>query len=353
MIKVKITVGWHKNKLGTPPYGDNLSIFNFTNTKDNIYNNKKYFVNSNIEKPDYWFILENTKSNKIESVNIEKKNIYFLNSETRYEPSFFLRPSKEKFLKQFNHVYSPNFINSKNVSNVPPFLMWRLRGDPFNDFFEDSDLDFYQNFNPVKDRLLSVYCTTKQITEVQKVRLDFVKKLKEILGDDLHWYGADLKTKTKIEGVGRYKYHLVLENQLQNNFISEKLYDAFLGNSYPIYAGAPNAHEYFNSDSFSEINLNDFNGSIKKITDCLSSNKERKYAHSINESKIQILEKFNIIKRIDEIIENDEPKNKELPSKTYIYPKIHFQNKSFIAKLSFGINRRLKNISQYLEKFYN
>ena len=46
---------------------------------------------------------------------------------------------KQKFLKQFNHVYSPNFINSKNVSNVPPFLMWRLRGDPFNDFFEDSD----------------------------------------------------------------------------------------------------------------------------------------------------------------------------------------------------------------------
>ena len=36
-------------------------------------------------------------------------------------------------------------------------------------------------------------------------------------GDDLHWYGYENKTKDKIEGIGSYKYHLVLENQLGHN----------------------------------------------------------------------------------------------------------------------------------------
>ena len=185
MIKVKITVGWHRDKPGTPPYRDNLSIFNFTNSQDNIFNGKKYYINSEIENPDFWFILENTKSNRIENVNISKSKIYFLNSETRYEPSYFMRPSKEKFLNQFDKIYSPNFINLENIINVPPFLSWRLRGDPFTDFSSISDLDFYSQFNPKKEKLLSVYCTTKQITEIQKVRLDFVTKLKNIFGDDM------------------------------------------------------------------------------------------------------------------------------------------------------------------------
>lgn len=353
MIKVKITVGWHRDKPGTPPYRDNLSIFNFTNSQDNIFNGKKYFINSEIENPDFWFILENTKSNRIENVNISKSKIYFLNSETRYEPSYFMRPSKEKFLTQFDKVYSPNFINLENIINVPPFLSWRLRGDPFADFSSISDLDFYSQFNPKKEKLLSVYCTTKQITEIQKVRLDFVTKLKNIFGDDLDWYGADKKTKTKIDGVGRYKYHLVLENQLQHNFISEKLYDSFLGNAYPIYAGASNAKNYFNEKSFCSINLNDFNGSVKNIIDCISDDTHDKNIQALQDSKLTVLDKFNLIKRIDQIIENS-PQNYEEDSKTVsIYPKIYFQNKSFSAKLLFKLNQILNKTSVYLEKFYN
>ena len=59
MIKVKISIGWHQLKSGIPSYSEDLSIFNFTNTNDNIYNNKQFFINSNIENPDFWFILEN------------------------------------------------------------------------------------------------------------------------------------------------------------------------------------------------------------------------------------------------------------------------------------------------------
>ena len=139
MIKVKISIGWHKNTKGTPPYGEDLSIFNFTNSKENIFNDKKYYINSKVDNPDYWFVLENTRFNSQENTSIAKDKLYFLNSETRYEPSYFLKPSKELFLKQFDKVYSPNFINMNNVKNAPPYLMWRLRGDPFDDINDALD----------------------------------------------------------------------------------------------------------------------------------------------------------------------------------------------------------------------
>ena len=180
MIKVKISIGWHKNTKGTPPYGEDLSIFNFTNSKENIFNDKKYYINSKVDNPDYWFVLENTRFNSQENTSIANDKLYFLNSETRYEPSYFLKPSKELFLKQFDKVYSPNFINMNNVKNAPPYLMWRLRGDPFDDINDVSDIEFFKNLSIKKEALLSVYCTTKQITEIQKVRLDFVKKLKKL-----------------------------------------------------------------------------------------------------------------------------------------------------------------------------
>lgn len=353
MIKIKVSVGWHKNKRNTPAYGNNLSIYNFTNSEDNIYNNKKYYINAEIEDPDYWFILENTRKNSSERVHVPQGNVYFLNSETRYEPSYFMRPSKENFLKQFSKVYSPNFINLKNVVNTPPFLMWRLRGDPFDDFHKNADVEFYKNYSPEKKFLISVYCTNKQITEIQKVRLDFVRKLKDILGDDLHWYGADKKTETKIDGIANYKYHLVLENQINNNFISEKFYDAFLGGSYPIYAGAPNAGEYFDSKSFKSINLNDFNGSIENILSCIRSNNYEKNISNIKNSKLITLNDFNLIKRIDNIVEADLLYKNTPKTQKIVYPKIYFENKSKLAKLIFAINIRVKRLYSYLESFYN
>ncbi len=63
MLKIKISVGWNM-PFQSNSSSNELSIFNFTNTKNNIYNNKKFFINSEVEEPDFWFIVENTDSEK-------------------------------------------------------------------------------------------------------------------------------------------------------------------------------------------------------------------------------------------------------------------------------------------------
>ncbi len=354
MLKVKISIGWNM-PFQSKEKNKELSIFNFTNTKDNTYNGKKFYINSEVKEPDFWFIIENTDSRQKETVNIDKKNIIFLGSETRYQPSYFLLKSKKEFLSQFSTIYSPNYLNLRNSVNEPAFLNWKLRGDPFENKYNDSDIEFYKNFKPEKSKLLSVYCTGKQINEIHKVRFDFVKKLKSIFGDDLHWYGFENKTKDKIEGIGSYKYHLVLENQLGHNLMSEKLYDSYLGNSYPIYAGATNAEDYFPNKSLSKINLNDFNSSIETIKDCISNNYYEKNYDELIEARKVVLERFNLIKRIDRIVEQSlrvESKN-NYKSEITIYPKFYFEGNNRLSRTLFSINKRLKKLSTYFEKFYS
>jgi hypothetical protein len=350
MLKVKVSIGWN-----FPFRSDSLSIYNFTNSKDNIYNNKKFFINTEVEEPDYWFILENTFSTKIEKVKINKDNIIFLGSDSRYEPSYFLLNSKQEFLSQFHTVYSHTAVNLKNSLNEPSFCNWKLRGDPFETKFKESDIDFYENFHPKKTKLLSVYCTDKQVNEVQKVRFDFVKKLKKELGDELHWYGYENKTEDKIEGIASYKYHLVLENNLLPNTMTEKLFDSYLGNSYPIYSGAANAEEYFPKNSFTRINMHDFNGSINTIKDCISNNYYETNHGELLEAKKVVLERFNLIKRIDEIVEKrlNTPLVKNLKSESIIYPKFHYEGKTKLSRILFSINQRIKKLTNYLEEFYS
>ena len=143
MLKIKISVGWNM-PFQSDSGSNKLSIYNFTNTKDNIYNNKKFYINSEVEEPDFWFIIENTDSRKVEKVKINKDNIIFLGSETRYEPSYFLLNSKREFLSQFDTIYSPNYLNLKNSINEPAFLNWKLRGDPFEEHFKESDIEFFK-----------------------------------------------------------------------------------------------------------------------------------------------------------------------------------------------------------------
>ena len=102
MLKIKISLGWSMPLKGTNPYNNDLPIFNFTNTSNNVYNNKKFYINSEIENPDFWFVVENTRKAEIEKVEIPSNRVYLLNSETRYNDRYYRRSSKKKFINQFS-----------------------------------------------------------------------------------------------------------------------------------------------------------------------------------------------------------------------------------------------------------
>jgi hypothetical protein len=344
MIKVKITI---PGKIKYP------NIFNFTNTSDNIFNNKKYYINTYVDSPDFWFINENLYKKNYEEVKIDKKNIIFLGSETIYDEDYFLKNTKINYLNQFDSIFSPKPIYLNQSENTPPFLPWKLRGGAFEKKYPESDIEYYENLFPIKNKLMSVYSSLKDITEHQKLRINFLNILQNRFDGDIDFFGRDIKkTATKEKGILNYKYHIVIENNIYKNIISEKIFDSYLGLSYPLYSGGSNLEDFFPIESFTKLDLNDFTGSIQKIEHILENDPYDKKVKVLKNARNIVLNKFNLIYRIYEIVESKLLLPKNSKKIVRIYSKKHFENKSFSGKLSFQINSKLTKIIDYLQKFY-
>ncbi len=77
-----------------------------------------------------------------------------------------------------------------------------------------------------------------------------VRALKEILGDQLDFYGRGIRDiQDKWEAIVPYRYHIAIENSEVEHYWTEKLADSFLGGAFPFYIGAPNIHAYFEPSS--------------------------------------------------------------------------------------------------------
>jgi hypothetical protein len=64
---------------------------------------------------------------------------------------------------------------------------------------------------------------------------------------------------TKLETIARYSFCLALENSIEPDYVTEKIFDAFAAGTVPIYLGAPNvaefvpAHSYIDAGAFPSV----------------------------------------------------------------------------------------------------
>ncbi|MFA6156736.1 glycosyltransferase family 10 domain-containing protein [Mesorhizobium sp.] len=64
--------------------------------------------------------------------------------------------------------------------------------------------------------------------------------------------GPDLGRKTKIETIARHRFCLALENSIEPDYVTEKIYDAFEAGTVPVYLGAPNVSDFVPANSYVE-----------------------------------------------------------------------------------------------------
>jgi hypothetical protein len=125
---------------------------------------------------------------------------------------------------------------------------------------------------PEKKRDFSVICSNQESTLGHRQRLRFVRALKNHFGDRIDWFGNGVNSiPTKWEGLADYRFSLVVENQQRSNIITEKLWDPILTWTTPIYAGAPNVHDYLPNEALTTIDIDDLAGSITLIEELLST----------------------------------------------------------------------------------
>lgn len=187
------------------------------------------------------------------------------------------------FLSQFGLVISPFSFNTGGVPLhiTQTGLPW-FYGIQFNGSGPEPVLSFEDlvSMRPKEKRpSVSVVCSTKSKLPRHRERLKFIAALQDHLGDRLIVRGRGFAPiSDKAEAIDGSRYHLVLENSDLGCFWTEKLADAFLGWTLPLFAGPRAALNDFPDGSIIFIDLEDQGASVAKIERILE---EDPYEHRL------------------------------------------------------------------------
>jgi len=137
------------------------------------------------------------------------------------------------FHRRFYRILS---CNAKLLGSIPNGIYF---------VFGDSWVADWRRADVTKSRLLSLIASNKRRLVGHKLRHRIVKRMAAagIAGDVM---GRGYRAfEDKAEGLAPYRYSVVIENSREPGYFTEKLVDALLLNTVPIYWGAPDIADFF------------------------------------------------------------------------------------------------------------
>lgn len=240
---------------------------------------------------DFWVI-----------VNLPSSQDYFEPSRTiifQMEPislSGMWKQIENEKGEQFLHIFS----HSQEFNN----LEWHL----------SKTCDELLNQKIVKsfDQTVSTVLSGKYFDEGHILRVDFVKYAEKHV--DFHVFGSNtfdykqykgsLPSHQKDNGMFPYKYVFNAENHNHDFYVTEKLVDAILSECLCFYWGCPNLEEWIDSRAFVRLDLNDKQGSLEIIKQCLENGEWEKRIDIIRQEKRRILNDLQFFPRLENFLKS-------------------------------------------------
>lgn len=195
---------------------------------------------------DYWIVWAGSPGRCV--LDVARENTLFLAGEP---PSKKVYP--RRFYAQFHRlVCTQGEYPHPRVAFDALGLNWHIGYDrATGQYAQGYDELSVLPMPDVKQDRVSVICSNLTTTRGQRDRLTLLDSLKQVLGDRLVHLGRGFEPiDDKLDGVLPYRYHLVLENSISDDYWTEKLADAYLGWAFPMYVGCENLARYFPSASF-------------------------------------------------------------------------------------------------------
>ena len=187
------------------------------------------------------------------------------------EPPEVMRYPK-KFLDQFSAVFSPRFDYLQSAHNfvfAEGMLPFHVGFDTQKSGKQMRSLNDIREERVPKKYLISVIQSRKNMTLIQKLRLDFIKKLKRDL-PELEIFGAGTNpVLDKADVLLASKFTISIENSVHEGYWTEKLIDPILCRCVPIYFGDPNILNSFSSPVI--IDIYNYRSSLKEILKTLNN----------------------------------------------------------------------------------
>lgn len=180
-----------------------------------------------------------------------------------------------------------------------------IRSQTGNVWFHGQDYDtLKKNKNLNKPELFSTVCSSKQQAHTMHAkRYNFTQRLKKDI-PELEIFGHGVRyIEKKYQALNPYRYHLVIENHIGPHVWTEKLADAFLALTIPIYYGCPNITEYFPEESLITIDLDDYEKTLEKIQAVIYTEGEyERRLMAVHKARDLILDTYNFPAMIHNIV---------------------------------------------------
>jgi len=315
-----------------------------------------FLINVNVRECDGWVVLNDLQED-IEETICPPERTLFMNFEPPTQRSY-----PAEFLSQFNALVTccGHDFRHPNIHETFPPVPWYIGIRLKRHHVPDSKLTSVLNYDdlknlqpPTKNKLMSVICTNRLFTEGHYTRNKFVKQLLAHFGNKIDVFGDGFRfLPDKLEATINYEYHIVIENGCFPHYWTEKLSDAFLAWSYPIYHGCPNIFEYFDHGSMSLIDISSAEASIKAIENVLEQHPWSSRLPIIAKAREKVLDEYNLFPRIIKILKiSNEPSEKrrvQLRSVKKITGRARTALRQVRNKMQFGLG--ITNILPFLKR---
>lgn len=157
---------------------------------------------------------------------------------------------------------------------------------------------------PDKSRDISmVWSGKKQRHTWHRKRHEFMSRIRDAL-PGLDVYGRGVRElDDKAEALDAYRYHIAIENHVGLHHWTEKLSDAFLGHTLPLYYGCPNVLDYFPEQSLIRIDIGNFDAALATIRAAIEGDEYTRRLPAIREARRRVLEEYNLMAVLSREIE--------------------------------------------------
>lgn len=284
-------------------------------SQKNKWGEYSFSVNEDIPECDMWVIWGGL--NKPQKTICTKGNTLFITNEP---PS--VKKYSTSFLNQFSTILTcESKIKHKEIIQKQQCLPWWIGFDINNTQKDKKTYDQLINSNITeKTKNISIIISNKKFTAGHEKRVVFLKKLQEIFKDNLDVYGKGFnEIPDKWDALAPYKYTIVFENSSINDYWTEKLSDAFLCNTYPIYYGCKNIYDYFPKNSLTLIDINNLEDAIKTIKKIIEDDYWEKSKADLLQAKDMILNKYQLFPTLISIYKQRDTDSKK--EQIIIYPE--------------------------------
>ncbi|MGE5609756.1 MAG: glycosyltransferase family 10 domain-containing protein [Bacillota bacterium] len=244
------------------------------------------FVTEPADECDYAVVLTYPKESMV--VRCPEDHLWLLLQE----------PPTEGFraFHQGSRVYSRIFTQDPTLRGTQylhsqPALPWHI----------NKDYEYLKQCGvPEKTRRLSWITSNAKLLRGHRARLQFLEQLKAKVEFDL--FGKGIRyIEDKWDGLASHCYTIAVENFSGPYYWTEKIADALLSWTMPIYYGCTNIESYFPKEAMVRIDLHDPDV-VEKVQEVVASDRWKQNLDAIAEARRLILDRYQLFPFVAEQI---------------------------------------------------